>query len=262
MKKNVMKMMLDIAMIVILALLYNSHVAAMSFHEIAGIGLFGLFAIHCLINLKWIIAISKRFFSKSLSFKIRIGYIVNLFLAVTFIFEIISGICTSQVLFPAGSHSGVWRGIHHFCGAVSIVLVGVHLGLHWSFVTGMIKKAIRVKSVAIRKIISMILLAIVLFFGVYNIASSSFANWFVEPFITQVKTETHTENNNSIDSKKMEDVKNRTLEKQGESDKTVNTNPVIILGTIAKFISIMGVFAVLIYYFEKFSGEFFKRKKK
>ncbi|UOE74831.1 DUF4405 domain-containing protein [Parageobacillus thermoglucosidasius] len=28
-----------------------------------------------------------------------------------------------------------WRNIHHFFSAISIILVGIHLGLHWNFVS-------------------------------------------------------------------------------------------------------------------------------
>ena len=296
MKKNMIKMILDIVMIVILALLYNSHVAAMSFHEVAGLGVFGLFIIHCLLNIKWITAISKRFFSKSLSLKVRIGYIVNLLLAITFIFEIISGISTSQVLFPAASHGSAWRGIHHFCGAVSIILVGIHLGLHWSFITGMIKKAIRIKSAVIRKVIAMVLLVAVLSFGAYSIATSSFTNWLREPFSTQTKDPSeHTTNNDLTESETTSDSQTTeeseedksggdmndhppkdgetkaphpstetangesgTPTKHDDSTKTVDTSPAIVFGTIAKFISIMGIFAAITYYLEKI----LMRKKK
>lgn len=296
MKKNMIKMILDIVMIVILALLFNSHVAAMSFHEIAGLGVFGLFIIHCLLNIKWITAISKRFFSKSLAVKVRIGYIVNLLLAVTFIFVIISGISTSQVLFPADSHGSVWRGIHHFSGAISIILVGIHLGLHWSFVSGMFKKVVKIKEV-IRKPIAIILLLVVLSFGVYSTVTSSFTSWLVEPFVTSVKDEgeridhnTPTEPESDTDNQSTEETAEKSEDgkvggdmndhtpKEGEnkaphssvpgnggankehddSTKTVDTNVFIFINTIAKFISIIGVFAAVTYYIEKL----FMRKKK
>lgn len=292
MKKNVVKMILDIIMMVILAMLYNSHVAAMSFHEIAGLGVFGLFIIHCFLNLKWIVGISKRFLGKSLAPKVRIGYIINLLLAVTFIFVIISGICTSQVLFPSNSHGSVWRGIHHFCGAISIILVGIHLGLHWRFVSGMFKKIVPIND-SFRKIVAKILLVVVLSFGVYSIATSSFTNWLVEPFVTQVKDPSeHIENSSSSGSRtgsdgstsgKLNDgkvggdtndhtgkggenkvipsteVEDTNSETHDDGAKTVETNAAIILGTIARFISIMGIFAAITYYLEKV---FVRRGKK
>lgn len=275
MKKNIIKMILDIVMIVVLAMLYNSHVASMSFHEIAGLGIFGLFIIHCLLNVKWITSVSKRFFSTSLSPKVRLGYIVNLLLAITFIFAIISGIQTSQVLFPADSHGSIWRGIHHFCGAVSIILVGIHLGLHWTFISNMVKKIIPLKDVA-RKSISITLLIAVLAFGFYSIATSSFRSWLVEPFTTQTKagmteqssekvddgkvdgdTSVHTERQGENKSLPTNEIENTTSNNESElkhndSTKTVETSPSIILGTIARFISIMGIFSALTYYIEKF----------
>ena len=264
MKKNIIKMALDIIMIVILALLYNSHVASMGFHEIAGLGILGLFITHCLFNVKWISAISKRFFSGSISLKVRLGYIVNLLLAITFIFVAISGIQTSQVLFPADNHGSVWRGIHHFFGAVSIILVGIHLGLHWSFVSNMAKKAIPLNK-RVRKIVSITLLSVVIAFGFYSIATSSFGNWIVEPFVTQSKNPfEHTANNDvstaEQTSKKSDDGKTggEMPSKHDDSTKTVETSPAIVLGTIARFVSIMGVFSVLTYYIEKF----FRYKKK
>ncbi|MBY6269133.1 DUF4405 domain-containing protein [Parageobacillus thermoglucosidasius] len=36
-----------------------------------------------------------------------------------------------------------WRNIHHFFSAISIILVGIHLGLHWNFVSNMFKRMIK-----------------------------------------------------------------------------------------------------------------------
>ena len=266
MKKSIIKIALDIVMIVVLTLLYNSHAAAMSFHEIAGLAVCGVFVIHCLLNIKWIAGVTKRFFSKALSLKVRIGYIFNLLLLLTFVFLIISGIQTSQVLFPVGSHGSGWRCVHHFCAAVSIILVGVHLGLHFGFVSGMVKKAIRIKSAVIRKAIAMALLVGVLGFGAYSIATSSFTSWLAEPFVTQTKSENskgnmndHTGKQGENKARSSDETKNKDSDNEAEHDdsaKTVDTGPVIVFGTIAKFISIMGVFAALTYYIEKI----FKRK--
>ena len=264
MKKNIIKIALDIVMFVVLTLLYNSHVAAISFHEIAGLAICGLFIIHCLLNLKWIAGVSKRLFCKTVLLKTRIGYVVDLLLVVTFVFLVISGIQTSQFLFPVGSHESAWRGIHHFCGAVSIILVGVHLGLHWGFVLGMLKKAVRIKSAAIRKTIAIGLLVCVLSFGAYNIAASSFTSWLVEPFVTtsSVKAEGGKSGGDMNDhppksgeNKSRPSAENNET-KQSDSTKTVDINPFNIFGTIAKFASIVGTFAALTYYTEKI----FKRK--
>lgn len=182
-KKNTIKILLDVVMTGILVLLYNSHVFALAFHEIAGLSLAGMFIIHCLFNKKWITSVTSKFFGKGLAPRVRIGYVINFLLLVSFTFIIISGILTSQVLFPSATENkdSVWRGIHHFFAAMSIILVGLHIGLHWGFITGMFKKIIRIPA-KITKPLSIGLLVIILAFGCYSIATSSFRWWLVEPF--------------------------------------------------------------------------------
>jgi len=193
-KKNIVKILLDVVMTGILVLLYNSHVFALAFHEIAGLILSGLFIVHCLFNKKWITSITTKFFKKGLAPRVRVGYIVNTLLLIAFVFIIISGIKTSQVLFPAAveNKGSIWRGIHHFSAAISIILVGVHIGLHWSFVSGMWKKVSHIPAKVTRPI-SIILLIVVLSFGSYSIASSSFLPWLAEPFTSAGSHSNQTE---------------------------------------------------------------------
>ena len=193
MKKNIIKIILDVIMISILVLLYNSHVFAMAFHEITGLVIGSLFIIHCLFNKKWIAAITTKFFSKSLAPRIRIGYIIDLLLVISFLLIIISGIRTSQVLFPmlADGKDSPWRSVHHFFAGVSIILVGVHLGLHWDFVSNMLKKMLRIPQ-KVSKPLGIALLAIVLIYGAYSIPTSSFTGWLTEPFSSTVKNESDT----------------------------------------------------------------------
>ena len=184
MRKNIIKISLDVVMAGILILLYNSHAISLAFHEIAGLFLFGLFVIHCLLNRKWVTSITAKFFSKSIAPRVRFGYIIDLMLLVSFVLIIISGISTSQVLFPAIAQAkdSPWRSVHHFFAALSIILVGIHLGLHWNFVTGMLKKAIRIPQ-KLAKLLGIGLLVVVLVFGTYSTVASSFTGWLAEPFI-------------------------------------------------------------------------------
>lgn len=262
-------------------LLYNSHVFSIAFHEIAGLFIFMLFIIHCLLNKKWITSITAKFFSKSLTPRVRFGYIIDLLLLISFFLIIISGIKTSQVLFPsADSKDSPWRNIHHFFAAISIILVGIHLGLHWNFVSDMFKKMLRVPR-KVSKPLSMILLLIVLVFGVYSISKSNFIGWLTAPFTTEAKSDDNTNDKGNIpnsdkhipksgENKNDSDAELTTPNagkesKQGSSDQTGHTekkssesSPMVILSTIATFLSIIGVFTTATYYLNKF---FSKRKK-
>ena len=63
-KKNRIKLALDILMLILLLLMYNKNVLGMSFHEIGGIAVCGLFIIHKLLNGKWILVITGKLFSQ------------------------------------------------------------------------------------------------------------------------------------------------------------------------------------------------------
>lgn len=190
MKKNIIKISLDIIMALILLLLYNSHAVSMAFHEAAGLFIFGLFIVHILLNKKWVASISSKLFHKSITPRTRFVYVIDTLLLISFILIIVSGILTSQVLFPflsAGKDSP-WRNIHHFFSAVSIVLVGIHLGLHWNFVSGMLKKAVKLPS-KVAKPLSICLLAVILIYGIYSLGTSSFTEWLTAPFISEASHE-------------------------------------------------------------------------
>lgn len=282
MNKNTIKISLDVVMTVILLLLFNSHVYIMAFHEIVGLFICMLFIIHCLLNKKWISAITAKFSSKSLPSKVRFGYIIDLLLLISFLFIIISGIKTSQVLFPfiADAKDSPWRNIHHLFSGVSIILVGIHLGLHWNFVSDMFKKMIRIPQ-KISKPLSIILMLALLVFGSYSIATSSFKGWLTAPFTTEsksgkdsdVKENTNAASDHTPESgedKNGNDVepavpKTDEESKQGSSDKTGHTekkspegSPMVIVNTIATFLSIIGVFTAATYYLDKL----FSREKK
>jgi hypothetical protein len=178
--------------------------------------------------------------------------------------------------------------VHHFFAALSIILVGIHLGLHWDFVSGMLGKAIQLPK-NIGKVISVTLLAAILVFGIYSIPSSGFLEWLTEPFVaettnvekpdsTEISGDTKSEDEKPSDAesdehtpKKDEDKggyhdgigsgdKNETKEEQGsggspehptDEKKMDEGNFFTIINTIAKYLSILGVFTIITFYIDK-----------
>lgn len=278
MKKNWIKIALDLIMAIILVLLFNSHVFSMTLHETGGLFICSLFIIHCLLNKKWIATVTSKFFSKSIPPRVRFGYIIDLLLLISFLFILISGIRTSQVLFPflADGKDSPWRTVHHFCAAAVIILVGIHLGLHWNFVSNMFKKMIHIPQ-KISKPLGIILLLVILVPGFYNMASSSFTGWLKEPFVVvsssdensggKVNTgETNDPTPKSGENKRANGSNPNSSEeaKQESSNQTVHTeqksaegSPTVILSTMTTYLSIIGVFTAMTYYLEKL---LFKKK--
>ena len=165
-------------MAVLLALLYNTHAVNLAFHEIAGLFIFGLFVIHCVFNAKWIKSVTKKLFGKKLPARTRFIYILDFLLVVSFLMIILSGIFISKELFPSISvaERGQWKSVHYFFSAISIILAGIHIGLHWKFVQAMSRKIFRIPG-KILKPMAVGAAIVLAAFGIYNLASGDFASW-------------------------------------------------------------------------------------
>ncbi|MEA4973321.1 MAG: DUF4405 domain-containing protein [Candidatus Metalachnospira sp.] len=184
--KRMFKIILDIIMLVLLVLMFKKNAISMSFHEIGGLALICLFAIHNLINAKWLKAVFGKFFGKGINSRTRIVAIVDLLLAIDFILIGISGVFISKAVFDFSVMGGSWKTIHYFCAAVSIVLMGVHLGLHWDFIKNAFGK-LRYGKAA--KVVGSVFLIAAIANGVYGTVSTSFTRWLAMPFSVNAEVE-------------------------------------------------------------------------
>lgn len=108
------------------------------FHEWAGliIGLF--FILHLALDWKFIKAVTLRFFGK-LPVKTRVNYVLDVILLVATIMIIWSGLPIARVIdfswlgFERGNMR-FWRMMHTSMSMVGLLVIGVHLGLHWNWV--------------------------------------------------------------------------------------------------------------------------------
>lgn len=182
-KRNIIKICLDIAMALLLVLMYNKKVINQNFHEVTGLVICATFTIHMLLNSKWISAVIKRFFSKELSAKVRLNSIIDLLLLLSFIFIAISGILISQtILTGISSGNAIWKISHQAVAGFSLILLGIHMGLHWNFIKKMFSKVIHIPKLIIKPL-SIICIIIVLFYGGYSMMNSSFSKWILAPIV-------------------------------------------------------------------------------
>lgn len=122
-KKIWLKLCLDLAMLIVMMLLLWKDGLGMRFHEIAGMGLLAAFLIHILLNRRWVFQVTRRFFSASVSMRIRICWLLDAALLVCFVLIGISGIFMSRTLFHF-SVEGNWKTLHFFCSAAALILTG------------------------------------------------------------------------------------------------------------------------------------------
>lgn len=178
----IVKIILDIIMAILLLMLYQKTSISMSFHEIAGLVLFGLFLIHNLLNWKWIKSVTQKLFKKPTGFRLRISWIINALLFISMAGIIITGLMMSKTL-PINIRK--WFGAqqwHYFLAATSIILMGIHLGLHWSFIKGITCK-ISFLPKKLSCTIGILFLVAALVWGSFSIVTGSFTRWITGPFM-------------------------------------------------------------------------------
>lgn len=185
--KNGIKILLDIVMVILLVLMFKKNVISMSFHEIGGLVVCGLFVVHMLLNYKWIIGVTKKLFSKGLKFKTRLGYIINVLLLLIMAFIGVSGILISKTIFTNISSNNIfWKIGHQVVSGYGIILVGIHIGLHWDFLRSHFKKFIKI-SIKVEKPLGIICGVLIMVYGMYSIGNSNLIRWISMPFtISQI----------------------------------------------------------------------------
>jgi hypothetical protein len=142
-KINYVKISLDLLMALTFALLFKPRILdGLPFHETAGLVIGVAVLSHILLNWRWVKNATIKIFNPKLPGKIRFSYLLNLLLLITMTTIIITGIFISRVLFPnlAVGNQHSMRALHNLSSYLTLVLVGIHVGIHWQWVMNVWKK--------------------------------------------------------------------------------------------------------------------------
>ena len=106
-------------------------------HEWLGVLFVTALLLHLLLQWSWIASATGQLRTPRTP-RVRINYTLNALLFIVMTFALASGFVISRAVLPAlGLHpSGnfVWTKVHKLFSTLVIVIVGLHLGLNWSWV--------------------------------------------------------------------------------------------------------------------------------
>lgn len=173
--KSIVKIIIDIAMTGLFIALLFAYQTGLAFHEIMGLSIVFLFALHMILNGKWIIGVTKKLFSDTLKMKTLLMYFFNTGLLIGIAVITVSGILISSVLFPVSSYNQTLVTLHKWLSYVTAGMMGVHLLLHVKYMGSMFKKiAIGLKTPVVRRTLSSTA-AILFIAGIvyYNVVSAT-----------------------------------------------------------------------------------------
>lgn len=137
-KKQMLKIMVDIAMLILLFLLMSRHITGNLLHEWLGMGIFALFIIHHVLNISWWKNIGKGRYNR---FR-KVQTVLDMLILADMLAMMISSILCSQYVFSSLHIGGTMLGrTIHLAGSYwAFVLLSLHLGLHFPMFAGTAKK--------------------------------------------------------------------------------------------------------------------------
>ncbi|MDP5275637.1 DUF4405 domain-containing protein [Chengkuizengella axinellae] len=168
MRKNRFKFCFDLSMAITFILIFAPAVTSVAFHEIASIFLGVAFIVHLVLNKDWIIGMSKKIFSKSIKGKSLLSYLLNMTLLVDMLIIMVSGLLVSEVVLPNFRYFTDinWLALHIISSVLGLLIVGIHLGLHWNWIKQIGSQFSKLKKiVSFRKPYRKVLLRILLIIG-------------------------------------------------------------------------------------------------
>ena len=113
-KKLAWRIPLDIILVILFTTIFSKNVISLMYHEIVGLALFALIALHLFLNSAWIKGVMSKLFDRTLPKKTRITVAVDILLMISFFLIIFTGVLISKKLFGFGLKAP-WIVIHFFC---------------------------------------------------------------------------------------------------------------------------------------------------
>lgn len=175
--KAIVKIMIDIFMTLGLLFTMGYQFWGELWHEWIGAGMFVLFITHHILNLGWYKTLFCGKYTPSRIFIL----VVDLSVMLDMLALMYSSVIMSRYVFDFLSiHGGIAlaRRLHLLGAYWGIILMSLHLGMHWKMVIGMMKKAVKLKkSSKLRKAVLFIAGLCIAAYGVSVLLHRDFATY-------------------------------------------------------------------------------------
>lgn len=141
------RLALDIGLLIALLLAFFPGFTGISVHEWLSLATFVPVVVHLVVNWDWVMRTTSRILEKMRAAS-RINLTIDVLLFVATVTVLLSGMMVSQVIASAFGLSIVpsyaWHLAHSFSAKAVIVLMLVHLALHWRWIVRTLESALPV----------------------------------------------------------------------------------------------------------------------
>ncbi len=129
--------LIDLVIFVAFLLAMDPRTTGIAIHEWLSIAFAAAVIVHLLLHWQWIAAVTRRFLGR-VARTARLNYILNTLLFIDTTIVIFTGLMISEAALPLFgirlSRDFFWRWLHSFSADAALVLLGLHIALHWKWV--------------------------------------------------------------------------------------------------------------------------------
>lgn len=133
----------DIAILAGFLVAYEPSLTGIAVHEWLSLAFSSTLVVHLLLHWDWVVQVTIHFFH-NLFHSSRLNYIINLALLVDFVTIMLSGLMISRSILPTlglqVASNPAWRFLHFSAADFSLLLIGLHIALHWKWIVSTSKR--------------------------------------------------------------------------------------------------------------------------
>jgi hypothetical protein len=137
------KLWLDLFIFLAFLVSMQPALTGVSLHEWFTVAIIATFVVHILGQWSWILAVGRRFFQRWFHVS-RLNFVLDLALFLAMITVFVSGFVISRSFLPffgiEVEPSFFWRRIHDVSANLTLLIVAIHVGLHWDWVVSAVKR--------------------------------------------------------------------------------------------------------------------------
>ena len=141
--RNVINLLLDIVIFFGFLIATAPRLSGIAIHEWLGVAFAAAVITHLLLHWSWIVNVLRQFFSKA-SAMARFNYLLNILLFIDMTVIIFTGFLISEEVLPllgiTPPHGFAWRRIHDMSTTLGLVIVGLHIAVHWQWIVNVTKR--------------------------------------------------------------------------------------------------------------------------
>lgn len=149
MSSNQLKFYVDIFLFISFVLVNIPQATGIPFHEWASVLFIVPLLVHILLDWNWIVSVTKRMFGR-LPGEVRFNHIFDLIIFIMMTLALMTGFVISEAALPAiGINITIdpfWSSMHDLTANLTMILIGIHLAMHWGWIVSSVKRYFGPKS--------------------------------------------------------------------------------------------------------------------